>query len=197
MTLVAPTTRFTRVFSSPIVVGAFLLLLITIAIWPSRALADEGASIAGRTSFDMIPEIRLATTYGNSADAAVITAAWYIPAPRFTLANRFELSAGIIDDGDKPNPFLFAGPVWAKSTASERFYGEFSIGPALLSRSRVEGRELGGTFHFRSALALGVALGDRRDTRIALRVAHLSNGGLRRTNPGLDYVGLSLVVGTR
>ena len=191
MTPVAPTTRLNRAFSSPKVVGAFFVLLALIAGWPSALQADESRQSAGGRPFAMFPEVRVATTYGNSAEAAVLTAAWTVPAPRFMRANRFEVAAGIIDDGDKPNPFLFAGPVWAGTSASGRLFAEFSFGPALLSRSRVESRELGGTFHFRSALAIGAAVDDRRTTRIALRIAHLSNGGFRRTNPGLDYVGIS------
>ena len=176
--------------------GAFFLLVVT-ATWSPQAVAQWSGTSVSSNPFAQVPEIRVATTYGNSADAAVLTVAWYLRAPRLTRASRLEIAAGIIDDGDKSNPFIFAGPVWAASSASERLFAEFSLGPALLSRSRVEGRELGGTFHFRSALALGAAFGDRRSTRIALRIAHISNGGLRRANPGLDYVGMSFVIGTR
>ena len=194
MTSVAPTARSLSVPSSPIAVGAFLLFTALTLMIPSALTAQESEASVGPHLFDRVPELRVATTYGNSAGAAIITAAWYLPALRLTRANRFELAAGIIDDGDKANPFLFAGPVWARSNASERVFVEFSIGPAILSRSRVEGREIGGTLHFRSALAIGAAFGDHRDTRIALRIAHISNGGLQRTNPGLDFAGASFTI---
>ena len=146
---------------------------------------------------DMFPELRFATALGNQSDVHLISAAWYGNAPDWTRALRIEYSVGAISDADKSRAFVFAGPVWELIGNGKPTYLEFSLGPTLLSGSTIDGRELGGNFHFRSALALGRTFGARRNMHLALRVSHISNGGLREPNPGLDFIGLSFTVGSR
>ena len=140
------------------------------------------------------PEFRVATAYTGKFDADVITAAWYVETPAWTRANRLEFAAGIIDAADATRPFAFAGPVWRTTSHARSSFVEFSFGPTMIAGSTVDGRDLGGNLHFRSAVALGLT-GNRSQTHeVAIRVEHMSNGGLRNHNPGLDSIGLSLVV---
>ena len=146
---------------------------------------------------EMIPELRVATALGNQSDVHMISAAWYGDVPGWTRASRLEYSVGAINDADQSSGFVFVGPVWELIGGGRPTYLEFSLGPTLLSGSTIDGRELGGNFHFRSALALGRTFGARRNMHLALRVSHISNGGLRELNPGLDFIGLSFTVGAR
>ncbi len=138
------------------------------------------------------PELRVADAYRGVSDTYSISAAWFGPAPAWTRADRLEYSAGIIEDPASLIAFGFAGPVWRLTDATNPVFAEASFGPTLLSGSTVDGRELGGNLHFQSALMIGATFGNARPLRVSLRIAHISNGGLRSRNPGLDFIGLSL-----
>lgn len=143
------------------------------------------------------PELRVATAYAGKFDADVYTAAWYVETPAWFRADRLELAAGIIDAADVSRPFAFAGPVWRVTSRTHGSFVEFSFGPTVIGGSTVDGRELGGNLHFRSAVVLGLANGRGRAPEVAIRVEHISNGGLRDHNPGLDSIGLSFVFPSR
>ena len=144
---------------------------------------------------DQLPELRIAQSFGGHFDAESVSVAWFGRAPSWTRASQFEYSTGVISGVDSSRLFAFAGPVWQLSDRSRRLYAEFSFGATLLDGSRIDGRELGGNFHFRSALALGMRIGRRDNARIALRLSHISNGGLRESNPGIDFIGVSFDTG--
>ena len=162
--------------------AAFGAILALVAV-ASPALAD-----------DRLPELRIAQSFGGHFDVESVAVAWFGRTPSWTRASRFEYSAGIIRGADSSRLFAFAGPVWRASDRTRRLYTEFSFGPALLDGSRIDGRELGGSLHFRSALALGMRIGRHERGRIALRISHISNGGLAEPNPGIDFIGISLSV---
>lgn len=140
------------------------------------------------------PELRVATAYAGKFDADVFTAAWYVETPAWIRADRLELAAGVIDAADASRPFAFAGPVWRVTSRRRSAFVEFSFGPTVIGGSTVDGRDLGGNLHFRSAVALGLAGGRGHTFDVAIRVEHVSNGGLRGDNPGLDSIGLSFVI---
>ena len=195
---VAPAADVPRAFSSPSAAGAFchsrrripvlpLLTWLLVMLASSAPPARAGASQA-------YPEFRVATAYTGKFDADVFTAAWYVEAPLWLRADRLELAAGVIDAADVSRPFAFAGPVWRATSRSRSAFVEFSFGPAVIGGSTVDGRDLGGNLHFRSAVALGLAGRSGQAHEIAIRVEHISNGGLRNHNPGLDSIGLSFVI---
>lgn len=197
----APVAHAPRVSSAPIAAGAIFrrpwlrrrlqhllvaVLIVARIFWGSPAAAGT-----------MFPELRIANAFGGDYDAHVITAAWYGRAPAWTRASRLEYAVGAIEDTDTSRAYAFFGPVWTLPNRSRDFFVEFSIGPAVLNGSTIDNRELGGNFHFRSALAFGKTFGYRRPVRVALRVSHISNGGLREPNPGFDFIGLSFTAGAR
>ena len=149
----------------------------------------------GAGAASLVPELRVATAFNSRFDADLVSAAWYTGVPRWTRAQRFEFAAGVIHGSATTRAFAFAGPDWQLTPARLDAFVEFSFGPTLLSGSTIDGHELGGNLHFRSALAVGRSFGRHRMTRIALRIEHISNGGLRDPNPGLDSIGLSFVSG--
>jgi hypothetical protein len=103
-----------------------------------------------------------------------------------------QFSAGGLISGSQFTPFISIGPVW-KRQFQNRLFLSLSVSPALLGRSRLLGEPLGGHFHFTSALSIGRRIGSSGS--IALRIQHTSNASLRRTNPGLDMIGLSISFG--
>ncbi len=58
------------------------------------------------------------------------------------------------------------------------------VSPTLLSKDHFDDAELGGKFHFTSHLGVFFQLGQRWE--LGYRFQHMSNAGLKKTNPGLD-----------
>jgi hypothetical protein len=58
------------------------------------------------------------------------------------------------------------------------------VSPTVLSKDHFDDAELGGKFHFTSHLGVFFQLGQRWE--LGYRFQHMSNAGLKKTNPGLD-----------
>ena len=72
-------------------------------------------------------------------------------------------------------------------------YVEAAIGFHLLSDLSVTGTRLfGSRFQFGDHLAAGWRFGPRGRYDVGLRAQHLSNGGLKQPNPGINFVVLRL-----
>lgn len=194
----APAAGVSRTLSSPIAAGAFChsararqrwtpLLDALVLIASLFAAVDADAS-------ERLPDLRFGTAYQGKFDADIYTAAWQVGAPAWSRAHRLELAAGVITSRAASRPFGFIGPVWRIASRRRASFFEFSFGPTLIGGSTIDGRELGGNLHFRSALALGLFAG--RTIEISMRIEHVSNGGLRDDNPGLDAVGIGFAFST-
>ena len=72
------------------------------------------------------------------------------------------------------------------------WFWEAGIGATLAShRYRPVGQEAFSTrFNFASHLGLGVNLGAQRQHELLLRLQHVSNAGIKKPNPGLNFVQL-------
>ena len=159
----------------------FLLALLLVC-------AGVGAASAAGSS----PEFRVATTYRGVADVDLVTLAWRGDAPRWTRATQVELAIGSMIDRDRSRAYFAIAPVWSLVDGRGRWSANFAFGPAVVAGPTLNGRKIGGNLHFRSALEFGYDAGRLQTTRISLRVAHLSNGGTRGSNPGLDFAGLGI-----
>lgn len=72
-------------------------------------------------------------------------------------------------------------------------YVEAAIGFHLLSDLRVnERRRFSTNFQYGDHIGLGVRYGERYRYDLGVRLQHLSNGGLRRPNPGINFWQLRL-----
>ena len=72
-------------------------------------------------------------------------------------------------------------------------YMDAAIGFHILSKVRVSSRKyLGTNFQFGDHLGVGVRFGQGWRYDIGLRLQHLSNGGLSKANPGVNFVQLRL-----
>lgn len=69
-------------------------------------------------------------------------------------------------------------------------YVSFGFGPTLFSDDVLGPLIVGGDLQFTSSVALGVTVRTSVPIRIAYRLSHTSNGGIRTENPGVDISGL-------
>jgi hypothetical protein len=70
-------------------------------------------------------------------------------------------------------------------------YVEAAIGFHLLSDYRITSRRFFSTkFQFGDHVGAGVRFGERAEHDVGLRLQHLSNGGIRRPNPGINFLQL-------
>jgi lipid A 3-O-deacylase len=72
-------------------------------------------------------------------------------------------------------------------------YGEAGIGAHLLSRSHIGDKRLSTNFQFGSHAGLGYRFGTKAQFDVGYRFQHLSNAGIRRPNPGINFHQVRLV----
>ncbi|MDJ0929118.1 MAG: acyloxyacyl hydrolase [Gammaproteobacteria bacterium] len=161
------------------------VLMVAVLFATADCLAADSAT----------PELRLwaSTAFGKFDDSHQFAAAFRLDGGRRFFVHRFEIAAGVLAASDHTRPFLSLGPVWRLPGSATRWFFELGISPTLLAGSVFEGRDLGGNFHFTSTATLGRYLGSTRRLQLAVRVQHISNGGLRSTNPGMDLAGVSIL----
>ncbi len=139
---------------------------------------------------ESMPRIRVSTASDKFRDTAQVAGVFDLPAPAYFHAQHLELAIGSIYSATEREAFISLGPVWRMPVLREGVYVDFGFSPTLITGSHFDGRDLGGQFHFTSSLSVGAKIGSDRRNSIAVRIQHTSNGGLNRTNPGLDMVGI-------
>jgi len=73
--------------------------------------------------------------------------------------------------------------------STQGLYGEMGVGPYLLSAQYDNnGRRLSTHFQFRTRLGVGYVLRNGMD--IGLKIEHVSNGGIKEPNSGVNLAGL-------
>ena len=136
-------------------------------------------------------EYRVATASKKFEDTSQFAVAFRMRPPRRLRARHLELAVGAISTSQETRAFVSLGPVWRLPINHRLPYVELGFSPTLLTGSSLNGRDLGGNFHFTSSISIGATFGTRQNISVALRVQHTSNGGLSSTNPGLDMIGLN------
>jgi len=139
-------------------------------------------------------ELRLLSSVAKIEDTSQVTLAYRLRSPRPLRAHRMELAIGTIFSNADVRPFVSYGPVWRFPVMGPSTFVDVGFSPTVLAGSSFDGQDLGGNLHFTSSLSLVGRFGDAEKYSVALRAQHTSNGGLHRTNPGLDMVGLMFAV---
>ena len=98
--------------------------------------------------------------------------------------------SGLVTQKEVSHLFVSAGPLLRWSSPSGRLSAEVGLSPTLLEGTTFAERDLGGHLHFTSHAGVAVVLGQKQGHRVALRLQHISNGGISSTNPGLDMFGI-------
>ena len=161
----------------------FVLVLLGLA---GAAAAQERSELVfslGRAAENAdIDVVRLAYRRSLASDAH-----WWVP-------TQVELGAGIwrVPDlaGTTQRFDLHATPVWRADF--ERTYVEGGIGLYLLSHTiNNDVTHMSTSFEFGSHVGAGLRIGERRQTRVGIAVQHLSNGGIKEPNSGVNFILLS------
>jgi lipid A 3-O-deacylase len=106
------------------------------------------------------------------------------------LAGYWELSAAAWDNHDESAADLGLTPVFR--VERESLYVEAAIGFHLVSRRISGARVFSTAFQFGDHLGAGMRFGPGGRYDVGMRLQHISNGGLRRPNPGINFVLLRL-----
>lgn len=94
------------------------------------------------------------------------------------------------EDGASRFVSVGRGIRWRPLALVPRSELQFSLSPTWVEHPRLAGRELGGHFHFTSALAWVLPLDAAGRRTLSLRLQHTSNAGSQAENPGLDLAGI-------
>jgi hypothetical protein len=79
-------------------------------------------------------------------------------------------------------------PVFRLRSGISRFYLEGAIGAHFLSKSRINSqRDFGSSFNFGDHVGFGWNFGDKDRYELGYRFQHLSNGGLKAPNDGINF----------
>jgi lipid A 3-O-deacylase PagL len=82
---------------------------------------------------------------------------------------------------------LHATPVWRADFS--RTYVEGGIGVYLLSHIiNNDTTHMSTSFEFGSHIGAGLRLGERREARVGIALQHLSNGGIKEPNSGVNFL---------
>lgn len=96
----------------------------------------------------------------------------------------FELGVGVLDGEGSTGGFVRIAPLFDLSSDAWPVSLFLTTGPVLLTEDKYGDLDLGGHFHFASALGLNWRLG--KGWSVAYRIQHISNAGISNPNPGLD-----------
>jgi len=140
------------------------------------------------------PDFRVLTAVKKFDGAWQYALTFKIQPPRRLRSRHLELTVGSISNSSSDRAFVSLGPVWRFPLTREAAFVDLGFSPTLISRSRFNGRDLGGNVHFTSSISIGARLGRQQTIALALRAQHTSNGGLSDNNPGVDMVGLNVSV---
>lgn len=160
------------------------------------------AMLLGTSSAHAVDGVSLVYGQGNSVDVFAVQArsgAWR----RWALGEAWRLSAYTVasvanwrareETEHRELWDLGIAPVFRLERARTLPYLEASLGAHLLSRRQINGnREFSTAFQFGEFVGAGVAFGARHELDLALRLQHVSNGGIKNPNPGLTFVSLAL-----
>jgi hypothetical protein len=111
---------------------------------------------------------------------------------RWELGGYWDLSAGGWRNGEDTIYDVGLTPVFRlEGTAPGSAYLEAAIGFHLLSDLEIDhDRSFSTRFQFGDHIGAGLRFGPRDRYDLSLRLQHLSNGGIRRPNPGIDFLQL-------
>jgi hypothetical protein len=157
--------------------GACILTLLG-----SRTYAVDGVSLELGRGDDRTSVLRLALqdVWRKRSPAG----------PGWRLAGYWELSAAVWDNHDDSSADVGLAPVFRIERAA--IYVEAAIGLHLVSHRISAARVFSTAFQFGDHLGAGMHFGPNGRYDLGMRVQHLSNGGIRKPNPGINFVVLRL-----
>lgn len=160
----------------------FVVVMVAIGLQSHNARATQ-----------FLPDdVRVGKSMSKFDETTQIGVAFKLRPPRRLRSRYLELAFGALATSSETHAFVSLGPVWTLPIREERLFLKYGFSPTLLSGSTFGDRDIGGSFHITSSVSLEAALGLRRALSLALRIQHISNGGLNSLNPGMDIVALNI-----
>ena len=74
---------------------------------------------------------------------------------------------------------------------------DLGLSPTVIDGSSYGDRDFGTSFNFTSHIALGLRFGQAKNHVVKFRYQHISNGGLDEVNPGVNMIGVDVVLWAR
>ena len=68
---------------------------------------------------------------------------------------------------------------------------ELGVGISLLDDTQFAGKDISTHYQFEDRIGFSTTFGNDHEYRVSLRYLHYSNAGLKKPNPGLDFISLS------
>lgn len=154
------------------------LLLIALLCLPRAAAALDGVSFEGGRGSGETNLVRMGLQW-RGHDKWLEHSSWHV-------AHYMDLAFGGWNNGNRTVYDVGVTPVFRFERASGSPYFEAAIGFHAVSRLEFENnRETSTKFQFGDHLGVGILRG-RYD--FGLRLQHLSNGGIRNPNPGINFL---------
>jgi lipid A 3-O-deacylase len=135
--------------------------------------------------------IALEAGHGDDSTSLIrfsITDTWRKREPttrEWRLAGYWEFSAGIWDNKDESTADIGITPVFR--IERNRFYVEAAIGAHLVQTHISAHRTFSTSLQFGDHLGAGWRFGEGERYDFGIRVQHLSNGGINKPNPGINF----------
>lgn len=167
-----------------------ILFVLAIALFSGSAAYAEPKN-QFEDDYVNAPEIRILAAISKFTGTKQVALAFTVPTSNWLYSNRVEIAVGSIGNSDDTTAFLSVGPIWRWGLLAPDTFVELGFSPTVLADTQFGPRNIGGHLHFSSSASIGHKLGKHKNSNIALRIQHISNGGLSSTNPGLDSVGVS------
>ena len=164
------------------IVARVLLLLACLAV---------SASSTSEVHAGILNEVRLSSAGEKFSGTEQLGAVFRLRAPTWLRAHHMEMAVGAIQNDEDAQAFLSIGPVWRLGGLDQAVFVDFGFSPTVIGGSRFNDRDMGGNVHFTSSLSIGRTFGQSQQSAVALRLQHISNGGLNNANPGMDMLGIN------
>ena len=136
---------------------------------------------------------------GNGTDLGRVGVQWdwnkkWLQTGDWHLGGYWDLSAGYWNASNVPvgrnSSIIDIGltPVFRVQQNDMRgFYGEIAVGFHLLSHTTIGNKTLSTAYQFGDHLGAGYRFGDKGQYDLSYRYQHLSNGGIKKPNNGINF----------
>ena len=99
-----------------------------------------------------------------------------------------------LDDNYDTNFVLSLSPVFQYQIScllGNKVYVEAGIGMSFLDDTLFAGKNVSTHYQFEDRLGILIKFGEAEKQQVSLRYFHYSNGGVKKPNPGLDFIAFS------
>lgn len=112
---------------------------------------------------------------------------------------RLTLETGRFDQGSENRFFASLGPTLRLANEQWRvpLFVDLGLSPTVIGGSTYGDQDFGTSFNFTSHIALGLRFGQTKNHVVKLRYQHISNGGFDEVNPGINMIGIDVVLWAR